>query len=285
MATGSGRRFLKLSFLAGAGFFSGLVLYFLFLLVQPGPARLDQPARAVRQISPGLENILVYSPAEAIFIFSLDQTNSRLKVTSLDPAAEVQLAEGKRTLAELYDQAGIGLVLDTLNEQLGLDLQKFILVDKQSLAAFIDAAGGLELEVTEKELAALNSCLAGQGGLKLEEAGLQLLDGVQASCWAMAAPGRQQDLFEKLLAKTAGWQLPLYLQLAGSGQLSFQSNFSLADPARLGLKGLALDKQVLFHEIRPKEPDRKQAGKSFVVDWAEQKQELGRFLEQAGQGD
>ena len=89
-----------------------------------------------------------------------------------------------------YSYGGPVLAINMLNMNLDLDIQDYVTVDFGAIADAIDLLGGVEIDVTEEEIPYLNQYLletaesAGKESYYLNEAGLQTLDGVQATTYA-----------------------------------------------------------------------------------------------------
>ena len=103
-----------------------------------------------------------------------------------------------------------------LNMNLDLDIQDYVTVDFGAIADAIDLLGGVDIEVTEEELPYINQYIpetansAGKSANYLSSAGLQTLDGTQATTYARirsTAGGdftrteRQRLVIEKMFEK------------------------------------------------------------------------------------
>lgn len=77
-----------------------------------------------------------------------------------------------------------------LNMNSDLDIQDYVTVDFGAIADAVDLLGGIEIEVTEEELPYINQYIpetansAGKAANLLQSAGLQKLDGTQATTYA-----------------------------------------------------------------------------------------------------
>ena len=102
---------------------------------------------------------------------------------------------------------------------LDLDIQDYVTVDFGAIADAVDLLGGIEIEVTEEELPYINQYIpetansAGKAANLLQSAGLQKLDGTQATTYARirsTAGGdftrteRQRLVIEKMFEKAKG---------------------------------------------------------------------------------
>jgi LCP family protein required for cell wall assembly len=76
-----------------------------------------------------------------------------------------------------YRMGGIGLTINTINENFGLDIQDYIITDFSNMVKIVDVLGGLELPLTQKEAEYINTYT--QGEALPEEEGTYLLTGEQ----------------------------------------------------------------------------------------------------------
>ncbi len=76
-----------------------------------------------------------------------------------------------------YRFGGVGLTINTINKNFGLDIQYYIKTDFENLENIVEMLGGLELSITKKEAAYINATM--QTSLLPEEEGTYLLNGQQ----------------------------------------------------------------------------------------------------------
>ena len=143
------------------------------------------------------------------------------------------------------------MAINMLNKNLDLDIQDYVTVDFGAIADAIDLLGGVEIEVTEAELPYINQYIpetaasAGKETAYIESAGLQLLDGTQATTYARirsTAGGdftrteRQRTVIEKMVEKAKKADLvtinniinKVFPQISTSFTLSEILNYALA---------------------------------------------------------
>ncbi|MBR2697674.1 MAG: LCP family protein [Clostridia bacterium] len=132
-----------------------------------------------------------YGRTDSMIVMSVNLATKQAKLTSFMRDIWVSMdgrsKTGKLNSACLY--GGPALVMRTINEHFGLNLQYYALVNLSSMAEIIDLLGGLDLDVTEKEMNALNKGLFDLSPLsgmeKLEEYGENVhLNGNQATAYA-----------------------------------------------------------------------------------------------------
>ena len=154
---------------------------------------------------------------DCIIVASLNNETKEIKMVSVYRDTLLDLSEGTyQKCNAAYSYGGPILAINMLNMNLDLDIQDYVTVDFGAIADAIDLLGGVEIDVTEEELPYLNEYLletaksAGKESYYIGEAGLQTLDGVQATTYARirsTAGGdftrteRQRLVIEKMFEK------------------------------------------------------------------------------------
>ena len=91
--------------------------------------------------------------SDSIMILTLDQLNKKMKITSIMRDSYVNIpGKGMDKINHAYDFGGPELAIKTINENFGLNINKFITVNFESLGAIIDSLGGVQLKITEEEV-------------------------------------------------------------------------------------------------------------------------------------
>lgn len=228
---------------------------------------LENPLPAVR----GITNILllgvdnrdaasdsIAERSDSMMILTVDSVHGQIKLTSLQRDMSVYIP-GKKGTDKINAANALGgplLAMRVVNETLRLDIQKFVVVNMAGLEKIIDAAGGVLLDVSEKELKAVNEELAmvnktfpdTEPSPILEQPGLQLLDGRQAVTYARirkidsdyARMERQREVMQALVdaAIKAGPARKIDLAQVGLSQIT--TNLSTREMFLLGLRSLPL---------------------------------------------
>ena len=102
------------------------------------------------------------SRADTVMIATIDQKNGRLKLTSLMRDMLVNTpgyGYGKMNTAAA--RGGVELLMQTINENLHLNISEYVLVDFNMFEDVIDAVGGVTINMTAEEISAANDCIAG----------------------------------------------------------------------------------------------------------------------------
>lgn len=154
---------------------------------------------------------------DCIIVASLNNKTKEIKLVSVYRDTLLDLSEGTyQKCNSAYSYGGPVLAINMLNMNLDLDIQDYVTVDFGAIADAIDLLGGVEIDVTEEELPYLNQYLtetansAGKQSYFIGTAGIQTLDGVQATTYARirsTAGGdftrteRQRLVIEKMFEK------------------------------------------------------------------------------------
>ena len=133
---------------------------------------------------------------DCIIVASLNNETKEVKMISVYRDTLLDLSDGTlQKCNAAYSYGGPTQAVNMLNLNLDLDIQKYVTVDFGAIADAIDLLGGVEIEIKEEEIQYLNKFVqetadsAGKEAHRVETAGLQLLDGVQAT--TMQESGRQ----------------------------------------------------------------------------------------------
>ncbi|HJC79694.1 MAG TPA: LCP family protein [Candidatus Mediterraneibacter excrementipullorum] len=154
---------------------------------------------------------------DCIIVASLNNETKEIKMVSVYRDTLLDLSEGTyQKCNAAYSYGGPVLAINMLNMNLDLDIQDYVTVDFGAIADAIDLLGGVDIEVTEEELPYINQYIpetansAGKSANYLSSAGLQTLDGTQATTYARirsTAGGdftrteRQRLVIEKMFEK------------------------------------------------------------------------------------
>ena len=128
---------------------------------------------------------------DCIIVASLNNETKEVKMISVYRDTLLDLSDGTlQKCNAAYSYGGPTQAVNMLNLNLDLDIQKYVTVDFSAIADAIDLLGGVEIEIKEEEIQYLNKFVqetadsAGKEAHRVETAGLQLLDGVQATTYA-----------------------------------------------------------------------------------------------------
>ncbi len=99
--------------------------------------------------------------ADSIMILSLDKRNKTMKLVSLQRGMGVPILDGKYEgeydwITHVFKYGGAALMLETVREVLNVDVEYYVRVNFNTFSQLIDSVGGVDIELTEIEAAALN---------------------------------------------------------------------------------------------------------------------------------
>lgn len=182
---------------------------------------------------------------DCIIVASLNNETKEVKMISVYRDTLLDLSDGTlQKCNAAYSYGGPTQAVNMLNMNLDLDIQKYVTVDFGAIADAIDLLGGVEIEIKEEEIQYLNKFVqetadsAGKEAHRVETAGLQLLDRVQATTYARirsTAGGdftrteRQRLVIEKIVEKAKNADLMTLNSIIDKVFPQVATNFTLSD--------------------------------------------------------
>lgn len=155
--------------------------------------------------------------SDTIIIASLNNKTKEVRMVSVYRDTLLNVGNGEIAKCNAaYSYGGPTQAINMLNENLDLNIQDFVTVDFAAVAEAIDLLGGVEIDIQPEEIRPMNKYIsetarvADKEGNLIQEAGLQQLDGVQATTYARirsTAGGdfkraeRQRTVIEKIVEK------------------------------------------------------------------------------------
>ena len=145
--------------------------------------------------------------SDSIMILTLDTKNNKVKITSLMRDSYVNIpGRGMDKINHAYAFGGPELAIKTINSNFGLDIRHYVSVNFTSMPAIIDAVGGVEVVVTDREAREIPGIDAG---------GTHVLSGQQALRFSrirkidsdFERSRRQRDVMESVIQ--AGFKTPM----------------------------------------------------------------------------
>lgn len=129
--------------------------------------------------------------ADTIMVVSLNNKTKEVRIVSVYRDTLLNLGNGSYNKANTaYGLGGPAQAISMLNMNLDLNIEKYVSVDFSIVVDIIDTLGGLELEIDDYEIEAINKYIpetarvSGVEANLINGAGLQLLDGAQATTYA-----------------------------------------------------------------------------------------------------
>ena len=134
-----------------------------------------------------------YSRTDAIIVMSINKKNNDVRLISVMRDSYLKMAYGDEMILDKLTHAhayGGGVnTAATLNRSLDLNISEYIVFNWKSVADTVDTLGGIKVKVRENEIDDLNrygkETAENVGGTftRIEKAGVQTLDGVQATTY------------------------------------------------------------------------------------------------------
>jgi LCP family protein required for cell wall assembly len=139
-----------------------------------------------------MENNLV-GRSDSIVVVSLDHKNKEIRLSAIERDTYVPIeGHGKDKINHAFSFGGAPLAVKTLNQNFGLDIKDYAIVNFNNMVKVIDALGGVRMDVPAKYLYEVNRIIRaseqerGVYTAPIEKSGYQLLTGDQALAMARA---------------------------------------------------------------------------------------------------
>ena len=115
--------------------------------------------------------------SDAMILISISSKTNTIHMTSLlrDIYVDIPGHEGNR-LNAAYSYGGPELLMETLEENFDIRVNRYMLVNFQAFAAVVDAVGGVDIEVTNDEVQYINGYLVEYNQLEGRAEGTDYLD-------------------------------------------------------------------------------------------------------------
>ena len=150
-----------LSLILIAGIAYGTSLYLLGQMDREEIAGDDESLEIGVEGAAGITNIAIFGidshdgmqgRSDAIMILTLDEGNNKIKITSIPRDSRVDIpGRGLDKINHAYAFGGPELAIRTINRNFQLDIRHFVSVNMGSMPHIIDAIGGVEITVTDRE--------------------------------------------------------------------------------------------------------------------------------------
>ena len=138
------------------------------------------------------KDLLQGANADSEILAVINNETGDVKLVSLHRDTYIEAENGKKNkLTNIYCSYGVAQSVSTVNKMLDLNVTKFVTVNWKAVARTINLIGGLDLELTSKEIRSVNQYgphtarVTGETYNYLDaEAGVVHLDGIQATAYA-----------------------------------------------------------------------------------------------------
>ncbi len=239
------------------------------------------------------------SRSDSIMILTIDNINKKLKVTSLMRDMLVKIdGHGEEKLNHAFAYGGPTKTIETIQNNFGIKLHNYVIVDFNAFVKVIDAINGIEVTIKDYELDELNKYILDGGGSEkdlLPAPGTYNLNGYQALSYARIRKvgngeyertERQRAVLQIALEKVKDMSTVKLVSLLNELFPYVKTNISLGNAMDYGFTALNVGKNCNFEIEQFRVPidsiskggiiDNK--GWVFVIDKVETSKALQEFI-------
>lgn len=210
--------------------------------------------------------------ADTIMIASIDRNNKKLKLTSLMRDMFVSIPDvGENRINAAMSKGGVAKLIETVNTNFLLNIDKYVLVDFRMFEKIVDKLGGITMTLSAGEVSAANDCIAGlnkQRGVEdfrkgfITRSGEVRLTGQQALGYARirhynggdyARTNRQYKVLKIIFQKFLGKDFLSQQQMLFDLLPMVATNLTELEIADLAVAALQSDTDQLLHYRLPAE--------------------------------
>lgn len=212
------------------------------LAVTPG---LDESWVNILFLGVNSLEITASSRAGTMIICSVNKSTGAVKLTSLLGDTEAVIAGKGRRLSTAYAYGGAKLAVKAVNENFGMNITGYVVVDFTGFAHLVDKIGGIEADLTKEEAAAINRAVPDKSAALPENGGKKIhLNGAQTLAYArvstgdgdLGRAGRQRNALNLLMAKLKTRGMLELLDLLFASMDVMQINLDVNTIMALGMR-------------------------------------------------
>lgn len=239
------------------------------------------------------DDLMVDARADACMLLSLNLKNHTARLVSLERAIGVPIPGREDDwLTHAFRYGGANLMLKTVQEQFGIDVKRYVRVNVSSAAQLIDAIGGVDIELTATEAAALNGEIYTNSTTRQRvHEGLNHLDGYDALAYARQRfidddwhrVQRQRNVLQAAIEQTKDLNLKGINRLLDEALPLVETNFTKKEiqallPKAPGFLGVQFGQMTL--PLKGTYSTKKTSdGRSLMwLDWQENRRILNEFF-------
>lgn len=183
--------------------------------------------------------------SDTIMIASLNRETLEVKISSVYRDTLLQQSDDTLNKANAaYAYGGPEAAIAMLNKNLDLDIEHYVTVNFNALIDVIDAVGGVEIDVQPEEVGYINGYateiikVTGHDSEGIQQAGLQTLNGVQATAYAriryttgddFKRAERQREVLTKVIEKLQNVSLTKINKIIDKVFPEVSTNFTLTE--------------------------------------------------------
>ena len=196
--------------------------------------------------------------SDILMVLTVDRLHGSVKLLSILRDLYVPIpGYGGDKIKKAYSVGGAELAVRTVNENFGLDIQDYAVVDFQSAENLIDAMGGVEIDVKDAEIPYVNKGIREENETifpdsaavpLLTKGGLQRLVGRQAVSYARVRKldsdfertQRQRDVLKAMMAQFSASDLVTKTNILRKGLSCVTTNLTASEITWLSMEVLPL---------------------------------------------
>ncbi len=203
--------------------------------------------------------------ADAIVAATL-QAAGAVKLASIRPESFMDEGNDSITLGYTLAAGGPQATLHTVNNLFSLNIKNYVLVDLGGMAKIIDALGGIDLVIDERDLTLVMS----DGKTKaFEKAGQQTLTGAQAVAY-MKAPARDEKSYlstalSACMQKALRLDLDAMMDMVSALMPYVETNMTLMDMMETAMTAVSMSSASLETKQFPLQGTEEKYGKETAV--------------------
>ena len=174
--------------------------------------------------------------SDSMMVASVDARHGKVKITSLMRDLWIPIpGHGEGKLNAAYAHGGINLLVEVVRSVFGLKIDRYVIVDFKKFEDVINNLGGIELELSAKEVNFVNTYTSSK---RLTGSGKMHLDGNQALQFSrdrndptadFKRTERQRSVIEAIINKLKSLNFAELMSFAGSIIGSVKTNFTVAE--------------------------------------------------------
>ena len=232
-------------------------------------ASADLPSDKINILLLGVDRLTGSQRSDTIIIASVGYSSLTLTSILRDTIVDIP-GHGTTKVNAAYAYGGPELTMRTLNENFGLNLTKYVVVDFAALADIINALGGVDIQLTSAEQEQINKNMADAWTDEFSKQGYNVsdmhlldldfsaadengritahLDGFQALGYArirkldsdFIRTSRQRQVINAALTalKSNWYDVPMLIDLCQAAMARVQTNMNIFEILSIGSKGI-----------------------------------------------
>lgn len=260
--------------------------YLYYLLNKPNKIEIDESKLSIntsldQNTNSEVTNIALFGidapegvrgRSDAIMILSIDETNKKLKLSSIMRDSYVNIeGYGKDKITHAYAFGGAELAMNTLNQNFDLNISRFITVNFTTLPKIINDLDGVQINITSGDLKYINSYIDNLNKINktssphISSTGLQTLDGTQATAYArirydggdQARTSRHRNVLEAVFNKLLSTSASKYPKVLEELLPLVDTNISPTEFMSFGTDVLSMKPKKINEKMFPCDTHRK----------------------------